>query len=910
LPDPVSGTVPPAGPPATPHSERDRKILLALAARIDPGDAGAHNNLGVLYFNKGMVENAVSQFQRALEIDPRMQVAQRNLEIAYFGSGYYHRLIAELAERLRERPDDEEARRRLARAYLHTGEHARSVRELYHLLTRNPDDIETLVDLGQVEKAAGRVDEAREWYSRALELDPGSAVLHFRLGDLYYNLGMNEEARSELRRAVELRPDFADAHHLLAFTLGDLGEDEAAVQAARRARELNPNLAKAERNLSLDRYNPERYGELVGERASRPAPVQDQYLAHYHLGVAYRQKGFYEEALRELEQALTRGEDPSLVRQAMAEIQLIRNQTQTAAALYRQLLEEDGESPKLWNELGVALHQEGEIEAAEACYRRSLEHDPGYALGWNNLAVVHLHRGEVEPGRAALVRSLELHPGLVDAGCNLGLLELRSGRYAESLRAYRETLDASPESAAAWSGVGTVLAEGKRFTEARNAFSRAIEIAPSSAEARYHLAYVLTRLGDSEGALRETQLALELNPLFAQARYRLAIELHFEYNEVLAPELEGGAHPSPDGDRQAFDFAPDDLDAVFGEMAGARPETVAPAGSSDPLALARDHMRNGMLTRALAEARRAAVDGADPIDAALLVGEIFLRQALEGEALERFEAALTRLGDRRWTERHTRAALGRARALLRLGRLELAEAAASEVVDRSAEPAEALQTLGEVLLERREWSAALDVLDRLRRETGEDPVVLRQMGAAAAEMGDHEEAERLFRRAIDLDPELVAAHLALGQLFVRLERWTAAIEVARTALEVLPGYAESLLLLATAEDGRGSTAGALDALVELLTADAYHLGALRKLGQTLARAGRYADARRALHRLVRLDPMSLEARYELAAVLRAEGRLSVALTLWRSVIESGAGTPIGQSAAAAIRESLAARGQV
>ncbi len=900
-----------AAAPVTPHSERDRKILLALAARIDPGDAGAHNNLGVLYFNKGMVENAVAQFQRALEIDPRMQVAQRNLEIAYFGSGYYHRLIAELTERLRARPDDEDARRRLARAYLHTGEHAHAVRELYHLLTRAPDEIETLVDLGRVEKAAGRYDEAREWYSRALELDPDSAVLHFQLGDLHYSLGMNEEARTALKRAVDLRPDFADAHHLLAFALGDLGEDQAAVEASRRARELNPNLAKAERNLSLDRYNPARFGELVGERASRPAPVQDQYLAHYHLGVAYRQKGFYDEALRELGQALSRGEDPGLVLQAMAEIRLIRGDSREAATLYRQLLDEDGESPKLWNELGVCLHQQGEVEEAERCYRESIGFDSAYALGWNNLAVVRLHRGEQKSAREALRRALELHPGLADAGCNLGLLELRGGRHGEALRAYRETLDLTPDHAPAWSGVGMVLSDARRFPEARNAFSRAIEIAPSSSEARYHLAYVLTRLGDGEGALRETQLALELNPFFTQPRYRLCIELQFEYAEVLAPELEGGVQPSERPGAEPFEFAREDLDSVFGEMKGPEP-AAAPvrAAAVDPLELARDHVRNGMLSRALAEARRAAVDGADPVDAALLVGEIFLRQSLEGEALERFESALTRLAEGEWTERHTRAALGRARALLRLGRLELAESAASEVVERSRAPVEALQALGDIFLERQDWQSAMQVFERLRRENGEDAVVLRQMGSVAAAMGRNDEAERWFRRSVRLDPELVSAHLALGHLFLRQERWMEAIQVAREALEVLPGYAESLLLLAAAEEGRGSTGGALDALVELLTADAYHLEALRRLGRTLARAGRYADARRALHRLVRLDPMSLEARFELGVVLREEGRLSVALTLWRSVVENGAGTPVGERAALAIREALAKRVQV
>src|SRR5919201_223306 len=98
-------------------SERDREVLRSFARRIDPADAGAHNNLGVLYYNKGMYEEAVGAFARALELDPKMQVAQRNLEIAYFNTGYYDKRVAELHERLRTEPDDRDARWELGRSY-------------------------------------------------------------------------------------------------------------------------------------------------------------------------------------------------------------------------------------------------------------------------------------------------------------------------------------------------------------------------------------------------------------------------------------------------------------------------------------------------------------------------------------------------------------------------------------------------------------------------------------------------------------------------------------------------------------------------------------------------------------------------------------------------------------------------
>ena len=34
-------------------SERDLAVLRSFARRIDPSDAGAHNNLGVLYYKRG-----------------------------------------------------------------------------------------------------------------------------------------------------------------------------------------------------------------------------------------------------------------------------------------------------------------------------------------------------------------------------------------------------------------------------------------------------------------------------------------------------------------------------------------------------------------------------------------------------------------------------------------------------------------------------------------------------------------------------------------------------------------------------------------------------------------------------------------------------------------------------------------
>src|ERR687895_2785619 len=96
--------------PAPALSERDLTVLRSFARRIDPLDAGAHNNLGVLYYQKGLIDEAIVEFVRALELDPKMQVAQANLEIAYRDSGHYDRRITELREQVNRKPAERAAR--------------------------------------------------------------------------------------------------------------------------------------------------------------------------------------------------------------------------------------------------------------------------------------------------------------------------------------------------------------------------------------------------------------------------------------------------------------------------------------------------------------------------------------------------------------------------------------------------------------------------------------------------------------------------------------------------------------------------------------------------------------------------------------------------------------------------------
>src|SRR5213592_4531476 len=510
-------------------SERDLAVLRSFARRIDPSDAGAHNNLGVLYYQKGLVEEAIGAFTRALELDPKMQVAQRNLEIAYHDTGYYDRRVAQLRERLRQAPDDRDARWELGRAYAILGQHDEAAAEFEQLLAHRPDDVAAMIQVALAEKSRGRPEVATEWLLRARALDEGSSLVHFYLGEVYYSRGLDVEALAALERAVALNPDHANAHYLMAFVLGDLGRHQDARAASKRAIQLNPPLARAQTNLSLERYDAERKSREARERrAPVPQVVEGNALAHYNLGLAFRQKGYYAEALREYRLALERGEDRRLTLQAMAEVHLLKRDFGAALELYETLLREVPDSPKLWNERGVVLHQAGKSDDALASYKQAVEIDRKYTLAWNNLGVLQAHQGDTEAAIESFRTGLQLQNAFSSARLNLALLLYQLRRFQLSLEAYRQVLQTEPASAAAWNGIGLVLVELKRFPDARNAFVR--------------------------------------DPYYVSQKFALAIDLQYEKATIgIAPEISADVAAETLGEDFAFDQRL--LDNIFQELA-------------------------------------------------------------------------------------------------------------------------------------------------------------------------------------------------------------------------------------------------------------------------------------------------------------------------------------------------------
>ena len=887
--------------PATLASDRDRDALKSFARRVDPSDAGAHNNLGVLYYNKGLYEESVAAFTKALELDPKMQVAQRNLEVAYFNTGYYDKRVTELREKLRFRVDDRDARWELGRAYALLGQHEEAIAEFTALLRHHPRDLGAIVQLGLAEKAHGNLGSAQRWFEDALALDPSSSVTHFYLGECLYNQGRADEALEALNRAIALNPENPDAHFLLGFLYGDIGRHDEAREASKKAVQLNPTLSRAQANLSLDQYNPQKYEELLpGHRERRTQRLiqvaEGEQLAHYNLGLAFRQKGYYAEAQREYRLALDRGEDRSMVLQAMAEVHLLRKDPAAAIELYDLLIAERPDSPKLWNERGVALHQEGRYNEAAESYRHALEADARYAIAHNNLAVALYHSGDREAAVEAFRAALDANPSFAKARLNLALLLNKGRRFQLALEAYRQVLSSEPENPTAWNGIGLVLTELRKIDDARNAFVRAIQANPDFAEAHYNLSFSLSSLGDFDGALRETKRALELDPYYVAQKFSLAIDLEYEDPDLsVIPDLGGEQRLSAEVD--AFSFDPRLLDSLFDRIAPA-PEPAPPVTvGADPYTMAADYLTKGLYDRAMAETSRALARGADPAEGNALLGDILCRQGAYGDALDRYRAAQSA------DPSHSRALRGEAQTLLMLGRGPEAREVAERVLAGAENDVDATMLVASCRFEASDPAAALQALESARKLAPARADVLRWIGNITRSLGDVEGAIAAYRHALALDADFAVVRFDLARLLMQRELWADAEAELLAALDAVPTYAEATLELAMLCRLTGRHTDAVSLLVDLLQRDPYSFDGLIGLGETLIELSRGTDAATAFRRVLTFDPDHVGAIFYDGVLLASQKRYREAIAQWDRVVDL---EPAGEYARRARREARTA----
>jgi Tfp pilus assembly protein PilF len=180
---------------------------------------------------------------------------------------------------------------------------------------------------------------------------------------------------------------------------------------------------------------------------------------------------------------------------------------------------------------------------------------------------------------------------------------------------------------------------------------------------------------------------------------------------------------------------------------------------------------------------------------------------------------------------------------------------------------EAYRHLGD---EKKTQAAQAD-LERIGRLAEEAKEVYNE-GVELLKTGDAEGAAARFQQALEADPNLQVARLALATTSLDLGRAAEAAEAAAAVLKADPGNAEALRIQYNAALKLGDEPKVIDALVALAAVDRdMALDGLFKLARAAYDHDEMAEAKQRLAKVLEIDPNHPQAHYLLGLLLMREG---------------------------------------
>ncbi|PWT91739.1 MAG: hypothetical protein C5B55_07580 [Blastocatellia bacterium] len=197
-------------------------------------------------------------------------------------------------------------------------------------------------------RTADNIKRAIEQFQMAIDRDPNFALGYVGLADCY---GLLEElagvpatetiakARAAADRALQLDDSLAEAHTSSAFVFQQMWRWQETQREYERAISLNPNYP----------------------------------TAHHWFSIYLRAQGKFEDSLKEIQRAHELDPLSSVISQNIAELEILKNDLNSAVAHCKEIIELDPNFPGAHDELGFAYLKQRRFDDAIAELRKTVE---------------------------------------------------------------------------------------------------------------------------------------------------------------------------------------------------------------------------------------------------------------------------------------------------------------------------------------------------------------------------------------------------------------------------------------------------------------------------------------------------------------------------------------------------------
>ena len=297
------------------------------AAKRAPNSPAPLLQMGNIQLAQKHFAEAEKLYQQSLDKDPSFTEGLSGLMNSYFADKQPEKAIAAANAQIAKSPNNANFYDLLGTALFNgkkdlPGAEA-ALRKAIDLDKNNTD---ALVKLGKVQVEEGSADQALALYQQSIKDNPREVHFYILAGELYGAKKDWEHAKGMYQQALGISPDQPLASNNLAYVmLQEGGNVDVAMGLAQTARRGMPDSATAADTLGWAYYQKGVYQSAISQfqealRLGEKNREPDDADLHYHLGLAYEKDNKTALARQQLEKAVKLRPDHADARKALSDL--------------------------------------------------------------------------------------------------------------------------------------------------------------------------------------------------------------------------------------------------------------------------------------------------------------------------------------------------------------------------------------------------------------------------------------------------------------------------------------------------------------------------------------------------------------------------------------------------------------
>jgi len=297
------------------------------AIKRAPQNPAPYIQLGGIQFTQKHFSEAEKFYLQGLDKDPTSTNGLSGLMHVYVAQKNYDKAIAAANAQIAKAPQVSNFYDLLATA-LYDGkkDYAGAHTALEKAISLDKNNLDAIEKLGRVEVQQHQEDQALSLYLNATRSFPREVRFFILAGQLYSNQQNWDQSKAMYQQALALSPNNPLASNNLAYVILEQGGNvDVAMNMAQAARRGMPDSPSAADTLGWAYYQKGIYQSAIIQfqealRLTEKNGGPDDAVVHYHLGLAYQKANQISLARQQLEKAVKLSPDNADARKALSEL--------------------------------------------------------------------------------------------------------------------------------------------------------------------------------------------------------------------------------------------------------------------------------------------------------------------------------------------------------------------------------------------------------------------------------------------------------------------------------------------------------------------------------------------------------------------------------------------------------------